>query len=337
MTHIVVDVPVHEPALVAVRAMAGVTVDVIEPPEERARELPVERIQDADVLFCTFPPVNVSAMGKLRWVHIASVGYGQLLGLGLGDRGVQATNARGCFDAPIGEWNMAMMVNLARDLRGMVRNQDAGVWDRGARFQREIRGLTVGIWGYGGIGRETARMARAMGMRVWVMTRNGVGPREDVYAVPGTGDAEGVMPHRAFVAGEELEFLRELDFLIVAMPLTRATEGLIGERELRALPRSAYVLNPARGPIIEQGALLRALDEGWIAGAALDTHYAYPLPAEHPLWGMRNVILTPHISGSSLSPHFSARLWDIFRLNVERFGAGEALLNALTPAQLAGL
>ena len=79
------------------------------------------------------------------------------------------------------------------------------------------------------------------------------------------------------------------------------------------------------------------MEEGWIAGAALDTHYAYPLPAEHPLWGKGNVILTPHISGSSLSPHFSARLWDIFRLNVERFGAGAPLLNALTPAQLAGL
>ena len=335
MPRILVDVVVHEPALAAVRELPGVTVDVIDPPEERARELPEDRIRDAEVLFCTFPPVNVSVMRKLRWIHIASVGYTQLAGLGLPEQGIVATNARGCFDAPIAEWNMAMMVNLARDLRGMIRNQDAGVWDRSARFQREIRGLTVGIWGYGGIGRETARMAGMMGMRVLVQTRNGVGPREDVYCVPGTGDSEGVAPHRVFVAGEELEFLRELDFLIVAMPMTAVTKGMIGERELRALPRQAYLLNPARGPIVEEQALLRALGEGWIAGAALDTHYAYPLPAEHPLWRMPNVILTPHISGSSLSPHFSSRLWDIFRINVERMRTGQPLLNEIAGAELA--
>ncbi|MBS1825434.1 MAG: D-2-hydroxyacid dehydrogenase [Acidobacteria bacterium] len=337
MPHILIDVAVHQPTLAQISEIAGLTVDRVDPPEERARELPEQQIQEAEILFCTFPPTNVSAMKKLRWIHIASVGYAQLFGLGLPEKGIAATNARGCFDAPIGEWNMAMMVNLARDLRGMIRNQDAAVWDRGARFQREIRGLTVGIWGYGGIGGETARLARALGMRVFVQTRHGVARRDNIYAVPGTGDADGICPHRVFRAGEELQFLKELDFLIVAMPLTPATEGLIGERELKALPRHACVLNPARGPIIQQQALLRALDEGWIAAAALDTHYAYPLPPEHPLWRYPNVILTPHISGSSLSPHFSARLWDIFRLNLQRLANGQPLLNQLTAAQLAGL
>ena len=105
---------------------------------------------------------------------------------------------------------------------------------------------------------------------------------------------------------------------------------------MRALPPRAFVLNPARGPIIQQPALLRALRERWIAGAALDTHYAYPLSPDHPLWKFPNVILTPHISGSSLSPQFRPRLWEIFSLNVERFARGEPLLNELTPAQLAG-
>jgi phosphoglycerate dehydrogenase-like enzyme len=229
-----------------------------------------------------------------------------------------------------------MMVNLARDLRLMIRNQDAAVWDRSAIFQNEIRGKTVGLWGYGGIGRETARVARHLGLRVHVMSRSGVSPRRDVYAVPGTGDPDGVLPHRVFRAGEEIAFLRELDFLIVALPLTKATEGLIGERELQALPRHAFVLNPARGPIIREQALLRALQEKWIAGAALDTHYHYPMPPEHPLWRFPNVIFTPHISGSSLSPQFRPRLWEIFSLNVERFARGEPLLNELTAAQLAG-
>jgi phosphoglycerate dehydrogenase-like enzyme len=237
---------------------------------------------------------------------------------------------------PIAEWAVAMMVNLARNLRQMIRNQDAAVWDRSAAFQREIRGLTVGLWGYGGIGRETARLAKQMGLRVHAFARNGVGPARDVYAVPGTGDPEGVLPDRVFRAGEEIAFLKGLDFLVLGLPLTKATEGLIGERELQALPRTAFVLNPARGPIIREEALLRALREGWIAGAALDTHYKYPMPPEHPLWRFPNVIFTPHISGSSLSPNFKARLWEIFSLNIDRFVRGEPLLNELTPQQLAG-
>jgi phosphoglycerate dehydrogenase-like enzyme len=219
----------------------------------------------------------------------------------------------------------------------MIRNQESATWDRSAVFQRELRGLTVGLWGYGGIGRETARLAKAMGLRVHVMTRSGkVEPRRDVYVVRGTSDPEGTLPDRIFRAGEEKAFLGGIDFLVLALPLTKATEGLIGERELRWLPRGAYLLNPARGPIVQQDALLRALGENWIAGAALDTHYAYPLPPEHPLWRFPNVILTPHIAGSSLSPCFLQRLWDIFTINVDRLERGGPLLNELTPAQLNG-
>jgi phosphoglycerate dehydrogenase-like enzyme len=333
---IVIDVAAHEPALAALESRTDREVELIHPPEERSRELDPARIRDASVLFCTFPPRNLIQMQHLRWIQIASVGYSQLFGLDLPARGIRATNARGCFDASIAEWNIAMMINLARDLRQMIRNQDAAVWDRSAGFQRELRGATVGLWGYGGIGRETARLARQMGLRVHVLTRNGVEPSCNVYTVPGTGDVDGLLPHRVFKSGEELEFLRALDFLIVAMPLTKTTEGLIGERELRALPRTAYLLNPARGPIVQQQALLRALREGWIAGAALDTHYEYPMPPDHPLWKFPNVILTPHVSGSSLSQNFKARLWDIFALNLERFERGEPLLNELTPTHLNG-
>ena len=164
----------------------------------------------------------------------------------------------------------------------------------------------------------------------------GSAPREEVYTVPGTGDPEGVLPDRVFQKGGELEFLAGLDFLILAVPLTKQTEGLIGERELQALPRHAFLLNPARGTIVREDALLRALREGWIAGAAIDTHYRYPMPPEHPLWRFPNVIFSPHISGSSLSPHFKRRLWEIFAQNLARCDAGRALLNVLTPAQLSG-
>lgn len=333
---IIVDVPVSPAALADLRGSTPHEFVEINPPGEAARALPAETIADAEVLFCTIPPTNHVLMQRWRWVQIASAGYTQLFGLDLPARGVTATNCLGCFDVPIAEWNIAMMVNLARNVRGMIRNQDAAVWDRGAAFQREIRGLTVGLWGYGGLARETARLAKQLGLRVHVMTRHGVRPRGEVYGVAGTGDPAGTLPDRVFTLGQELEFLRDLDFLIVAMPLTKQSEGLIGERELQALPRRAYLLNPARGPIVQEQALLRALREGWIAGAALDTHYKYPMPPEHPLWGFPNVIFTPHISGSSLSPHFRTRLWDIFAQNLRRLDAGQPLLNVVTPAQLAG-
>ncbi len=333
---VVIDVAPFEPALAPLQKRADCQIELIEPPEEKARELAPAIIADADILFCTIPPTNHRVMEKLKWIQIASVGYSQLFGLDLPARRVRATNARGCFDVPIAEWNIAMMVNLVRDLRQLIRNQDATVWDRSAIFQRELRGATVGLWGYGGIGRETARLAKQMGLRVHVLARNGVEPTQNIYVVPGTGDPDGVLPDRIFKSGEELTFLRGLDFLILALPLTKATEGLIGERELKTLPRHAFILNPARGPIIQQDALLRALREKWIAGAALDTHYQYPMPPEHPLWKFPNVIFTPHISGSSLSPNFKQRLWEIFSLNVERFARGESLLNELAPVQLSG-
>jgi phosphoglycerate dehydrogenase-like enzyme len=333
---ILIDVAAEPAALAALQGSNAYAIDVIEAPAEHVRALDPARLAEIEVLFCTFPPQNFADLRALKWVQISSTGYSQLFGLDLPGRGMRATNCRGCFDVPIAEWNVAMMVNLARDLRQLVRNQESRVWDRGAGFQREIRGLTVGLWGYGGIGRETARLARQLGLQVHVLTRHGVGPAGEVYSVPGTGDPEGVLPHRVFRSGEELEFLAGLDFLVVAMPLTKATEGMIGERELQALPRTAYLLNPARGPIVREAALLRALRENWIAGAAIDTHYHYPMPPDHPLWGFPNVIFTPHISGSSLSPKFRIRLWEIFTLNLTRYAAGLPLLNELTPAQLAG-
>ncbi len=333
---VLIDVPVVPSVLADLEATGKFSFEIIDPPEEKARRLDPERIADAEVLLCTIPPENFADMQAVKWVQLASTGYSQLFEHKLHERNIRATNGRGCFDVPIAEWNVAMMVNLARDLRQLVRNQEAAVWDRSAIFQREIRGMTLGIWGYGGIGRETARLAKAMGLKVHVFARNGVGPREGVYHVPGTSDPEGVLPDQVFRSGEEMAFLHGLDFLVLALPLTKHTEGLIGERELRALPDHAYVLNPARGPIIQEEALIQALREKWIAGAALDTHYHYPMPPEHPLWKMPNVIFTPHISGSSLSPSFLTHLWDIFSNNVQRYADGQPLLNELTREQLAG-
>jgi phosphoglycerate dehydrogenase-like enzyme len=335
MKNILIDMPVHAEGMARLKSLQGIVVETIEPKEE-VRDLPSHQIESVHFLFCTFPPRNLEVMHSLEFVQIASAGYGQLIHLQLDRKGVRACNGLGNFDVPIAEWNIAMMVNLARNLRGMIRNQESAVWDRSAVFQREIRGSVLGIWGYGGIGRETARLAKALGLRVHVMTRQGIRPRQDAYRLDGTGDPDGVLPDKVFETSQEIEFLSALDFLVLAIPLTKGNEGIIGERQLRALPRTAFLLNPARGPLVQEQALLKALQEDWIAGAALDTHYAYPLAPNHPLWRFPNVILTPHISGSAQSPRFLDRIWDIFVQNVERWLSGRCLLNELSIAQLRG-
>ncbi len=323
------EVPLDAAAVGRLEALPGVTVQQI-PSHEGRWDLPEELLRGPEVLLCKFPPGNLDGMADLKVVQIGTVGYEHLRTWHLADRPLRVCNARGVFDTAIAEWNLAMMINLVRDLPAMLRNQDRAHWERADRFEQEIRGKVVGLWGYGGIGRETARLARAFGLTVRVMTRTGVKPRHDAYAQPGTGDPDGVLPDRVFVLGQERDFLAGLDFLVLALPRTRQSTGMVGEAELRALPPSAFLLNPARGPIVQEAALVRALEEGWIAGAALDTHYAYPLPAEHPLWRLANVILTPHISGADKSRDFPARIADLFTQNVMRYREGKPLLNEIT-------
>ncbi len=336
MKQILIDVRLNEAAFALLQALPGVRLIVADPISEHVRPLPQEVLAGTEILFCSEPPSNFEDMTALRWIQLSSSGFEQLLGWKLPDRGIRATNAQGVFDVPIAEWCVAMMVNLARDLRGMIGNQDHGVWDRDARFQREIRTQVVGFWGYGGLARETARLCKAMGLRVHVLTRRAVSPRRNIYHVPGTGDPDGALPDATFTPDQKEEFFGGLDFLVMAMPLSPATRGIVGEQELRALPPRAFLLNPARGPLVQEAALLHALREGWIAGAALDTHFQYPLPPEHPLWQLRNVILTPHISGSSQSPYFLPRVWDLFSQNVGRFLQSKPLLNELSREALLG-
>jgi phosphoglycerate dehydrogenase-like enzyme len=329
MLDILCEVPLDPAGAAALAALPGVRVTHL-PPHKGEWDLPAELLPGPEVILCRLPPGNLDALTKLKLVHICTVGYEHLRERNLQDRPFRVCNARGLFDTAIAEWSLAMMVNLVRDLRGMIRNQEHGVWDRGTAFHQEVRERVLGLWGYGGIGRETARLAKAFGMTVHALTRRGVGPRQDYYSLPGTGDPEGTLPDRVFTAGQEHDFLAGLDFLVLALPHTRHSGGMVGEAELKALPRRAFVLNPSRGPIIQEQALLRALRERWIAGAALDTHYAYPLPPDHPLWRFPNVILTPHISGSDRSTLFPRRMAELFRQNVERYRAGQPLLNEVT-------
>jgi phosphoglycerate dehydrogenase-like enzyme len=217
MKHLLIDLPtIPETTLVRLRALPGVEVHIAGP--RQGPERPAALLRGKQVLLCKRVPRNFDDLTDLEFLHLATVGYEHLRHLGLADRPVRVCNARGVFDTAIAEWNLAMMINLTRDLRSLIRNQESRTWDRAARFQEEVRGRVVGLWGYGGIGRDTARLAKTLGMTVHVMTRSGVSPRRDTFCESGTGDPEGRLPDRAFTAGQERDFLSGLDFLILALP-----------------------------------------------------------------------------------------------------------------------
>jgi phosphoglycerate dehydrogenase-like enzyme len=333
MKHVLIDLMIDPACVERMRRLSDVTIhhlDTSHAPQSRPSDL----LRQINVLMSKHPPKNFNDLTVLEYMQLATAGFDHLSHLRLSPRQFTVCNARGAFDTAIGEWCAAMMINLTRDLRGMIRRQDRGQWERAGVFQQEVRGKTVGLWGYGGIGRETARVSKALGMTVHVLSRSGVKPRRDDFIPPETGDPEGKLPDRVFLSEQRTEFLSSLDFLILAMPRTRTTTGLIGEADLRALPRTAFVLNPARGPIIQEQALIKALSESWIAGAALDTHYYYPMPAEHALWKFPNVIMTPHISGADKSSRYPALIGQLCLENLTRFQEGRTLLNVVSKEEL---
>lgn len=331
--NILVAQPVHERRLAVVRGLA--TVDVRDPivPGQR---LPDDDLRDRTVLFTDHCPANVEVMTSLRWIQLGSAGYQQLAGLELPE-GIRVTNASGVNDIPIAEWCLLMMLSSVRDFPQILRRQAEHVYDRAARFQAELRGRRVGIFGYGSIGREVGRLARAVGLEVWALSRSGFGARPLRYGA-GWTEAGAIRPDREFGAHELGEaFLRGLDFLVVTAPLTDATRGVIGARELASLPRHAVVINPARAHVIDESALLAALRDEAIGGAALDSHYREPMPPGDPFWDAPRTTITPHVSGSTGSTHFVDRLWELFELNVGRYLAGEPLFNEISAADLAAL
>ena len=317
-------------------ACAGCELRIV-PKNDRPEHIDPKVLSDVDVFIGNHPPSNFDDFKNLRWVQIVSAGYAHITHLPLVQRGIRVTNALGVFDSPIAEWNIMTMLMWERRMVEQLENQRNCVWDRAARFQSSLFGRTVGFVGYGGIARESARLAKAMNLNVYAITRDdGAKSRDLVYRVENTGDSEGKCVDRLFKMADMTEFLRDLDYLIITVPHTPQTEGMIGEQQLRALKSSAVLINPARAPIVNEEALIRCLEESWIRGASVDVHYAYPLPSSHPLWQMPNVILTPHVAGSDSNSHYLDRIYDIFTQNLHRYLGNVPLLNSLTEAQLLG-
>jgi phosphoglycerate dehydrogenase-like enzyme len=202
-------------------------------------------------------------------------------------------------------------------LPAAVRAQDRHAWQAPKRDQLfELAGKTMLLVGVGAIGERTAMIAAALGMRVLGIRRNPAGDLPGVEAIYGSDRLHDLLP--------------EADCVVLTVPLSHATQGMIGERELRAMKPTSYLINIGRGGTIQQPALIQALREGWIAGAGLDVFDQEPLPATSPLWELDNVIMTAHYAG--LTPEYDQRALAIFLDNLKRYQAGEPLQNVVDKA-----
>jgi phosphoglycerate dehydrogenase-like enzyme len=270
---------------------------------------------DADVLFSKrFPPSVWAGAGRLRWVQAGTAGVNHLLDAGLRGSPVILTNAVGAHGVPMAEVILAMMLAFATRLHLLIHAQRTGTWikDDVLAHKFELAGQTLCVIGLGDIGGTLALKAKALGMRV-------LGVRRSRTPFPGI-DAQ-------YTRDQLLDVLPGADHVALCLPLTDETQGVIGEAELHAMKSSAYIYNVGRGASINADALLRALHEGWIAGAGLDVTDPEPLPKESPLWTLPNVILSQHTSGSS--PHNADRITGIFLDNLGRFRRGEPLRNVV--------
>jgi phosphoglycerate dehydrogenase-like enzyme len=264
----------------------------------------------------------------LRWVHSATAGVERVLTPASRERGLIITNARGVFSRPIAEYVMLMILAAARRLPQLLELQAERTWQ--PLEARELRDVTVGIVGLGSIGRAVGALATAFGCRV-VATRKR--PEAGADAADGAGDEPflgSLMLDRVLPPERLPELLGESDFVVLAAPLTSDTVDLIDEAAIEQLKPGAWVINVARGELIDDHALARALRSGRLGGAVLDTFREEPLPPASPLYALPNVIITPHTSWSST--RVLDRSVDLFCDNLRRYAAGAPLVNVVDPA-----
>ena len=294
-------------------------------PEMRVVHLPeYDRLEDelpGTDIFVGFSlrPEQFAWARKLKWIHSTAAGIGQLMYPELRASGIELTNASGVHRIPMAEHILGTLIALARRFPDCVRHQQQArwaqqeLWDalRGDARPRELRGQVLLFIGFGAIGREVAKLAGPFGMHIRAVTHSGRGD-------PGLAEK--------FYAPAQLpDALSEADFVVLAAPETPETRKMIGARELARMKRSAYFVNVARGALVDEPALIAALERHTIAGAALDVASQEPLPPESPLWKIENAFITPHMS--AVSEHLWTRQTDLLMENLERWFDGRELLN----------
>ncbi len=291
-------------------------------PEMRVIHLPdytrlAEELPDTDIFIgYSLRPEQLKDAKRLKWIHSTAAGVAQLMYPELRDSGVVVTNPRGIFAVPMAEHAIGLMLALARNFPDSVRQQDRAQWGQQTLWDlpqhlTELNGQVLLIVGFGSIGKEVARRARAFDMRVWGVRRSGEGD---------SPLADRIMPAEELAAA-----LPRADFVVLAAPETPETRHLIGPREIALMKPGARLINVARGSLLDEAALLRALVEGKLGGAAIDVAASEPLPPESPLWKAPNLLITPHTSATS------DRLWEretsLLMELLERWFDGRELVN----------
>ena len=291
MVKVLVAAPLHEKAIEVLKN-AGFDVVFEEYPDE---ERLVEIVGDVDAIIVRSKPKVtrkvIEAAPKLKVIGRAGVGLDNIDLEAAKERGIKVVNSPGASSRSVAELAIALMFNVARKIAFADRKMREGTWAKKQAMGIELEGKTLGVVGFGRIGYEVARIAHALGMKVLLYDPY---PNEErAKEVGGT-----------FTSLEDL--LRESDVVTLHVPLIDATYHLINEERLKLMKPTAILINAARGAVVDTEALVKALQEGWIAGAGLDVFEEEPLPADHPLTKLDNVVLTPHIGASTVEAQMRA-------------------------------
>jgi len=289
---------------------------------------PAERTTDAEIIYAvnTLPPLEQAP--NLRWVQMHWAGVDHWVDTAVWRSDVLITNASGIHAPNMAQYALTQILAWAQRVPAWFRQQQKGQWPR-ERWKTflpdELRERTLGIVGYGSIGRELARLVKPFGTTILVTKNNARRIADSGYCLPGTGDPEGTLPDRIYPGEALRSMVAECDYVVLCLPLTPKTRHVYDESVLREMKPTSYLVNIGRGELIPEKDLVKVLKKGWIAGAGLDVFETEPLPEKSPLWSMDNVILTPHVSGFTV--HYEERAVQLFTENLRRYLAGEPLLN----------
>ncbi|NOZ50804.1 MAG: D-2-hydroxyacid dehydrogenase [Chloroflexi bacterium] len=303
--------------------------EVHQVPHASVDDLPPELVADVEILYGWGKSVvQAHRFPRLRWLQSHSAGIDFLQETPVWRRDVLISSLNGVHAAPMAEYVLTMMLAFRWRLPLMRQLQTQRQWpeDRWQLFaQPELREMTVGIVGYGAIGRELGRLARGLGMRVLATNRAGQRTPFAGYCQPGTGDADALIPERLYATRDLTQMLPQCDFVALLAPLTAQTRHWFSAEIFAAMKPGAVFINLSRGGLVVEPDLVAALQSGHLGGAGLDVFAQEPLPAGSPLWSMPNVIISPHVSG--FTPHYDDRAIELFSENLRRYLQGQPLLN----------
>jgi phosphoglycerate dehydrogenase-like enzyme len=297
----------------------------------KVEDISEEAWQRVEVLYTNRILPTPEQAPNLRWIQLHWAGVDHALDAPiLHKEGIRITSLSGASATQMAEHAVMMMLALGHHLLEVLAYQKKAEWPSG-RWELfnpvELRGSTVGIVGYGSIGRQIARILQTYGASVLATKRDILHPDDTGYTMEGLGDPGGDLVNRLYPPQALQSMLKECDFVVVTLPRTSSTRGILGAKELSALKPNSYLVDISRGDIVDHNALIPILRERKIAGAALDVFPTEPLPADSPLWKMPNVIISPHIAG--FSPHYDERATALFIENMRRYLEDLPLFNSL--------